>query len=219
LSQPILATMLCRMRAPIRTFRAVARTNAAVLTLVLLTVCGCSGGDSRSGEGQPVQQTAPVPHLSQRDAPLKVSVKVTGTLSKSARSQLKATASRPIREWLDAGFVRGPYPRADFSSAYRVFTAGAAQSAKADRTLLTNVRLGPRLVDVAAKRRTTQLSVLAVHSHPRGVSARVQLILLGVRQDGSRVTVRVTGDVYLTRAPSGNWKIFGYDLTREAGSR
>jgi hypothetical protein len=219
LSQPILATMLFRMRAPIGPFRAVARTNAAVLTLVVLTVCGCSGGDSR-GEGQPVQQTAAVPHLSQRDAPLKVSVKkVTGTLSKSARSELKAAASRPIREWLDAGFVRGPYPRADFSSAYRVFTAGAAQSAKADRTLLTNVRLGPRLVDVATKRRTSQLSVLAVHNHPRGVSARVQLILLGVRQDGSRVTVRVTGDVYLTRARSGNWKIFGYNLTREAGSR
>jgi hypothetical protein len=222
LSWPILAAMLCRVRVPIGLSRRVVRTKAAVLALAVLTLCGCNNGNPGSAEGVPGQQisTAPAPDMSQRDAPLKVSVtKVSGTLSKAARAQLKAAASQPVREWLAAGFLRGTYPRTDFSSTYRVFTAGAARSATGDRSLLTNVRLGPRLVDVAAKRRSAQLSVLAIHGHPRGVSARVQLILLGVRRDGSRVTVRVSGDVYLTRAPGGNWKIFGYDLTREAGSR
>jgi hypothetical protein len=217
----MLATMLCQMRSPIGPSPVVVRTNAAVLALVVLALCGCSGGDSGSDEGEPTQQisTARVSHLSQRDAPLKLSVrKVTGRLSKPARAQLKTAVRQPVLQWLDAGFVGGSYPRASFSSAYQAFTAGAAQSAKRDRSLLTNVQLGPRLVDVAAKRRTAQLSVLAVQGHPRGVSARVQLTLLGVRQDGSRITVRVTGDVYLTRAQDGNWKIFGYDLTR-AGPR
>jgi hypothetical protein len=218
----MLASMLCRMRAPIGRSPAVVWTRTAVLALVVLALCGCRGGDSGPDNSAPTQQisTAPVPHLSQRDAPLKVSVdKVTGTLSKAARSKLKAQAKQPVGEWLDAGFVRGSYPRARFSSAYRAFTDGAAQSARRDRSLLTNVRLGPRLVDVVAKRRNAKLSVLAVQGHPRGVSARVQLTLLGVRRNGSRITLRVTGDVYLTRAPDGDWKIFGYDLTRAAGPR
>jgi hypothetical protein len=213
--------MLCRVRALIGLPVAAVRIQVGVLALVVVAVGGCSDS-SGSDQDEPAQQisTAPVPHLSQRDAPLQVSVsKVTGDLSKSARSRLKRSAGRPVRHWIDAGFVRGPYPRADFSRAYRVFTTGAARSAKRDRSLLTNVQLGPRLVDVAAKRRSAQLSVLAPHGHPRGVTARVRLILLGVHQDGSRVTLRLAGDVYLTRRPAGAWKIFGYDLTREVGSR
>jgi hypothetical protein len=213
--------MLCRVHALIGLPAAAVRLQVGVLALVVVVVGGCSGS-SGSDHGERAQQmsTAPVPHLSQRDAPLRVSVsKVTGNLSKSARSRLKTSAGQPVRRWLDAGFVKGTYPRADFSRTYRVFTAGAVQSAKRDRSLLTNVQLGPRLVDVAAKRRSAQLSVLTVHGHPRGVTARIRLILLGVQQDGSRVTVRLAGDVYLTRTPAGAWKIFGYDLTREAGSR
>jgi hypothetical protein len=210
LSLPRHTAMLCRVRPPI-----------AVLAVVVLAVCGCSGG-SAANQPELAQQhsTAPVPHLSQRNVPLKVSVKkVTGSLSQAARVRLKTAASMPVRKWLDAGFVGGVFPRADFSSAYRVFTAGAARSARQDRALLTNAQLGPRVVDVVAKRRSAQLSVLAVHGHPRGVSARVHLRLLAFHRDGSRVTARVTGDLYLTRAPNGHWKIFGYKLTREAGSR
>jgi hypothetical protein len=213
--------MLCRVHALIGLPAVAIRLQVGVLALVVVVVGGCSES-SGSDHGEPAQQisTAPVPHLSQRDAPLRVSVsKVTGKLSKSARSRLKTSAGRPVRRWLDAGFVKGTYPRADFSQTYGVFTAGAAQSAKRDRSLLTNIQLGPRLVDVAAKRRSAQLSVLAVHGHPRGVTVRVRLILLGVHRDGSRVTVRLAGDVYLTRTPAGAWKIFGYDLTREVGSR
>ena len=214
--------MLCRVRALISPSSAAARRKIGILALVVLAVGGCSSASSGSDAGEPARQisTAPVPHLSQRDAPLKVSIhKVSGNVPKSARSRLKASASRPVRQWLEAGFVKGPYPRADFSQAYHAFTAGAAQSAKHDRALLTNAQLGPRLVDVAAKRRSAQLSVLAVKGHPRGVTARVRLILLGVHPDGTRVTVRVAGDVYLTRTPAGDWQIFGYDLTRAAGSR
>jgi hypothetical protein len=210
LSLPGQGAMLCRVRPPI-----------AVLAVVVVTACGCSGG-SAADQPELVQKhsTAPVPHLSQRNAPLKVSVKkVTGSLSKAARLRLKMAAGMPIREWLDAGFVEGAYPRADFSSAYRVFTTAAARSAQRDRGLLTNIQLGPHVVDVVAKQRSAQLSVLAVHGHPRGVSARVHLRLLAFHRDGSRVTARVTGDLYLTRAPNGHWKIFGYDLSREAGSR
>jgi hypothetical protein len=213
--------MLCRVHALIGLPAVAIRLQVGVLALVVVVVGGCSES-SGSDHGEPAQQisTAPVPHLSQRDAPLRVSVsKVTGKLSKSARLRLKTSAGRPVRRWLDAGFVKGTYPRADFSQTYGVFTAGAAQSAKRDRSLLTNIQLGPRLVDVAAKRRSAQLSVLAVHGHPRGVTVRVRLILLGVHRDGSRVTVRLAGDVYLTRTPAGAWKIFGYDLTREVGSR
>ena len=202
--------MLCRVRALISPSSAAVRRKIGILALAVLAVGGCSSASSGSVAGEPARQisTAPVPHLSQRDAPLKVSInKVSGNVPKSARSRLKASASRPVRQWLEAGVVKGPYPRAE-----------AAQSAKHDRALLTNAQLGPRLVDVAAKSRSAQLSVLAVKGHPRGVTARVRLILLGVHPDGTRVTVRLAGDIYLTRTPAGDWQIFGYDLTREAGS-
>jgi hypothetical protein len=109
--------MLCRVHPLIGLPAAPVRIQVGVLALVVMVVGGCSGS-SGSDQGEPAQQisTAPVPHLSQRDAPLQVSVsKVTGNLSKSARSRLKTSAGRPVRRWLDAGFVGGTYPRADIS--------------------------------------------------------------------------------------------------------
>jgi hypothetical protein len=214
--------MLCRVRSLIGPPSVAGRIKGGVLVVVVLVVGGCSGSSSDSDPAEPASQisTAPVPHLSQRDAPFHMSVsQLSGKLSRSTRLHLKASAGRPVRQWLDAGFVGGAYPRGDFSQAYRAFTAGAVHSAMRDRSVLTNVRLGPSLADVAAKRRTAELSVLAVHGHPRGVTARVRLILLGIHQDGSRVTVRLAGDIYLTRTPAGAWKIFGYDLNRDTGSR
>ena len=212
--------MLCRVRRPIGPFLAAIPKGTLALTLVAITVCGCSSDSADQAEPAQQNSTASVPLLCERNAPLQVSVKkVAGRLSKSDRAPLKRAASRPIRIWMDAGFVGGSYPRADFSSTYQVFTAGAARSAKQDRALLSNIRLGRRVVDVVAKRRTAQLAVLAVHGQPAGVSARVHLRLLAFHRDGSRTIAQVEGELYLTRAPDGHWKIFGYDLTREAGSR
>ncbi len=161
------------------------------------------------------QPTAAGPTLALKDAPLVVTVKSTaGTLSHDRLSSAKVSIGRVVDGWLEAAFIGGDYPRDDFTSAFARFTAGAARDAERDRALLTNVTLGPELVDVAARRRAVKLSILAAHHRPQGASARVHLTLAGVRDDGSVLNLYVSGDLYLTRTEGNTWKIFGFDLDR-----
>ena len=62
-----------------------------------------------------------------------------------------------------------------------------------------------------------QLVAFAPHGRAVGATAVVQLVLLGLRADGNRVEIAVTGDLYLTR-PGQPWQVFGYDLQRSTGA-
>ena len=64
------------------------------------------------------------------------------------------------------------------------------------------------------RRQRAFLSVLAPKGVATGVTARVDLAYLVQRTEGADRFVTVRGRLLLTRAPSGGWKIFGYDLTR-----
>ena len=199
------------------------RLTAVSCCLALgLGLSGCSGDDSSAQPEGPASSTplstAAASTLALKDAPLVVKIKsAAGRLPRDRRSTFRASVGRVVNAWLEAGFIGGDYPRSDFASAYKHFTAGAARSAKRDRAVLTNVSLGPDLVDVAARRRAVKLSVLAAHRRPQGASARVYLRLAGVRRDGSVVNLSVSGDLYLTRTDSDRWKIFGFDLHRSVG--
>jgi hypothetical protein len=195
------------------------RFTAAACGLALaLALPGCSGDDSpaaTSTSATTPPSTAAGPTLALKDAPLVVTIKSTaGKLSRDRRSSAKASIGRVVNGWLQGGFIGGDYPRADFTSAFARFTAGAALDAERDKALLTNATLGPELVDVAARRRLVKLSILAAHRRPQGASARIHLTLAGVRDDGSVLDLYLSGDLYLTRTDGNTWKIFGFDLNR-----
>ena len=124
-----------------------------------------------------------------------------------------------MNAWFRGGFLAGEYPRAHFPLGYRTFTADAAREAGSDRRLLTNAALGPRLSEVIAQRRQVRLSVLAPGGNARGATARVHLVLLGLRKNAARVRITVRGELYLTWVAGRHWRIFGYDITRSAETR
>lgn len=76
-----------------------------------------------------------------------------------------------------------------------------------------------RLSDVAVLRRQARLFLLAPGGRPKGATARVSMALRGTRSDGARVTVRLTGEAYLTWAGGTRWRVFGSDVSRSAKVR
>jgi hypothetical protein len=147
--------------------------------------------------------------------PLRVEVThVAGVLSRPARRTLEGRVGRAIDRYLEAAFLGGDYPRSDFGTSFRSFTAGAARRAHSDQALLTNRPLGASTRWVRAARRTAYLSVLAPKGRVAGVTAAVDLVLRVDRGDDPAQRVHLRGRLLLTRDHRGAWSIFGYDLSR-----
>lgn len=141
---------------------------------------------------------------------------VAGRLSGADRRRVAARVARSITAYVDAAFLRGDYPRTDFTSSFGAFTPGAVTSARRDRALLTNQPLGASTRSVRATRRTANLSVLAPGGHVAGASAAVDLVFLVDRGRAASRRVHLQGRLLMTRDRSGAWAIFGYDLHRSA---
>lgn len=186
----------------------------AVALLLSVTGCTLDGAPHRSvptASSNASVQSAP----DQPSAPFRVAVtRVSGKLTEQQRTSLAADVRRVLTAYLDAAFLGGRYPRRDFTDSFGTFTTGAARTARGDRDLLTNERLGPQTESVRAVRRTAFLSVLATSEVAAGVTANVDLDLVVRRLSASSERVRLKGRLLLTRNAGNRWSIFGYDLSR-----
>lgn len=198
---------------------------AAWFLALAIGVVGCTGDSADPGSPPAAGPANSVDDASAgplgADAPLVVHVhKLKGELAKPRRRKAAASIGRAIDAWLTEGFTAGPYPRDDFDAAFASFTTRAARSAKDEREQLTNIELGPHLVDVSARRRTASLSLVAADAHAQGASARVRLSLTCARDDASVLNLDLRADLYLTPRTSGRWRIFAFDVSRSVrGSR
>jgi hypothetical protein len=189
---------------------------AALLLAVSLGAC-TDEPEARSGPRPSPTATEPAPELTQRAAPYAVRFgKVAGHLPQGRRGQILRALARPVRAWVDAGFVDGPWPRRRFRAAFAPFGQGVAARARRDGGLLTLHAEGPSLVDVVPQRRRIAVSVTTADRRVIGASARVNLRVLGVDRRGRQTRVNLRGDLYLTRTTAHGWRIFGYDLDRWA---
>jgi hypothetical protein len=195
------------------------RTGAAAAALLLAVSLGaCTDEPARPAAPPTPTATEPAPALRQRPAPFAVRFgKVAGHLPPGRRGQILRALARPVRAWVDAGFVHGPWPRRRFRAAFAPFGQGVAAQARRNRGLLTLHAEGPSLVDVVPQRRRIAVSVTTAHQRVVGATARVNLTVLGVDRRGRESRVSLRGDLYLTRTRHHGWKIFGYDLDRWAG--
>lgn len=203
----------------IRSRGALVRRTTALLTAVVLAVfgAGCTGDD-----GPDATPTAPTPSegatatLEPRPAPARVRVtRVAGRMRPQDREVLAANVGKVVSAYFDDAFLGGTQPRTRFDDAFASFTRGAARQARRQQRLTTNAKLGPSAATVVPRRQRAYLSVLAPQGVATGVTAKVDLAYLVQRADRPARTVTVRGRLLLTRAASGGWKIFGYDLTRD----
>lgn len=191
--------------------------GVACAVLLLLCVTGCTQGSAPDRSAPTASSNAPAPSArsEQPSAPFRVAVtRVSGKLTERERTSLAANVRRVLAVYLDAAFLGGRYPRNDFTDSFDTFTSGAARTARRDRDLLTNERLGPHAESVRAVRRTAFLSVLAPFEVAAGVTANVNLDLVVRRSSGPSERVRLEGRLLLTRNARNGWSIFGYDLSR-----
>jgi hypothetical protein len=196
------------------------RAVVAALALLLaasLTACTGDRAGAPQGTATPTPTTTATgaaPSLRERAAPYQVRYRqVAGEVSRR-RQYLRALA-RPVRTWVDGGFVRGPWPREDgFARAFVPFGRYISDRARRDAGLLTLQALGGSLVEVIPQRRRIAISVTGARGHVVGATARVDLRVLGLDRSGRRTRVNVRGDLFLTRVKSHGWKVFGYQLDR-----
>jgi hypothetical protein len=184
---------------------------------LLLGVTGCTQDTAPHRSAATASGSAPVTSArpQPRSAPFRVAVtRVSGKLTEEERTALAANVRRTIAAYVEAAFLGGSYPRGDFTDSFGTFTSGAARSARRDRELLTNQRLGPSTESVRAVRRTAFLSVLAPYEVAAGVTANVDLELVVRRSGGPSERVRLKGRLLLTRNADNGWSIFGYDVSR-----
>jgi hypothetical protein len=204
--------MLWWMRSPRRTL------IAAVVLLLGLGAGACTSepdaGESAGAAPDPTE-TDDAPQMRQRAAAYDLSYgRVAGKLGRGKRKQTLRAITRPVRVWVNEGFVEGPWPRKRFEAAFAPFSAGTAKSARNNARLLTMQALGPNLVEVVPQRRRVRVSATAARGRPIGATARVDLAMFGLNQQGSRLSVRVRGDVFLSATKDKGWQIFGYELDR-----
>jgi len=194
------------------------RAVPALLALLALLATGLSGcTDDSEGPSAPPSdsETGAAPSLRERAAPLRVRYrKIAGEIPKRQRAGTLRAVSRPVRAWVDEGFVAGPWPRSTFGRAFAPFGHGVADRARRDADLLTLRTMGGSLAEVVPQNRAIAVSVTSVGGNPVGATARVHLRVLGVEEGGRRAGVTVRGDLYLTRVPEQGWQIFGYRLDR-----
>ena len=217
-------------RAPRRTSARRLTSGVAVCTVVALTLglAGCTG------DGDDEQSSTPLPSGPAEDGadlpqpgPVQVRVKTVwgrwpdkGT---KQSDQLAKRAGSAVTQWMDKAFVDLDYPTpagsgdAEVGAAFATFTSGAADQARRQADLTTNIPAGRDLVDAVATRRVVRLIGYAPGGTAVGATAAVELVLVGATDDGKQTETAVTGDLYLTRAKAG-WRVFGYDLERSTGA-
>jgi len=217
-SAPV-AEMLWSMWSPPRSL------IAAAVLLLGLGAGACTSesdtGESTTPASDPTA-TDDAPRLRERAAPYDLSYgRVAGRLGPGKRARSLRAMTRPVRAWVNAGFVEGPWPRRRFEAAFAPFTADTAKSARNNARLLTMQALGPTLVDVVPQRRRVRVAATAAGGRPVGATARVDLRVFGLNQQGNQLSVHVRGDVFLSATDAKGWQIFGYDLDRwvERGGR
>ncbi|GAA4695333.1 hypothetical protein [Nocardioides conyzicola] len=183
---------------------------AALLVLGLATG-GCSGGsDDDPGGGDPTSGASAASEAVVTHAKLGERA---GKLSQARRQQVVDQVQKVVDGWMEAAYLGGDYPRADFADAWPGFTAGAKADAEHDGDLMSNRDLGASIVGVEPVKRAVTVDVLAAHGRPAGVTAHV---LLRFTTTGDTVKdVRVVGRLYLTKGKQG-WQVFGYDVTKDA---
>lgn len=195
--------------------RPVRRTAvAAALTLALGLGVGACNSDDDPGEPSAEAPSGTPSEPAERTVATTVSFgEVTGRMDRATRQQLAQRVQAVVDGWTQAAYLGGDYPRRAFADAWPGFTRGAQEQARHDRDLMSNQDIGDRIDGVTPRRSVLVLDVLAVKGHPVGVTARVRL---GFRTTGDlERTVRVTGRLFLTRT-DGQWKVFGYDVTKGA---
>lgn len=216
--------------------RLVPRQRVTLLLAAAVTaasVAGCTGNHEQVGASSPppsspttttsrtpdVPSTARPTKLTKSDAELHVTIRqLRGGVPGTERARLRRVIAQPITDWVQAGFLDGPYPRNAFGAAFHSWTAQAAALGRGHRNVTTNAALGPRLVDVAADRQWARLFIFASHGKTGGANAKVYLRLTGQRRGGGLTTYTISGDLYLIRH-AGVWRIFGYDLHRTVEER
>ena len=199
----------------------VARSGLLPVLLLVALVAGLTACTDDSGQGGPASSgtaTGDAPSLHERAAPYDVHYRrVAGDIRKARGGGALQAVSAPVRAWIDAGFVQGPWPRQAFGQAFASFGRDITASAHRDADLLTLQPEGGSFVDVVPQRREVGVSVTGVKGRVVGATARVHVRVLGVSGDGERTAVSVSGDVFLTHVESHGWRIFGYQLDRWVG--
>jgi hypothetical protein len=189
--------------------RAVRAAVAAAASVALVTGLGaCSdGGSEPDGD-----EASPAPEQAAPGIPTEVTIgSVEGRLKRDRRKQLRRRITETVDRWIDAAYVAGDYPRANFSDAFAIFSKDAAALAKHDRRVMSNAKLGDRLDTVTAKTRRLRIDVLAHNGNAAGVTGRFVLVL---DLDGEvRREDRIAGSLYLTYTGK-KWQVFGYDVKR-----
>jgi len=130
------------------------------------------------------------------------------------RDVLADNVGKVVSAYFDDAYLGGDQPRTSFDDGFATFTRDAARSARRQQRLTTNAALGPSSEAIVPRRQRAFLSVLAPKGVATGVTARVDLTYLVQRAERPDRLVTVRGRLLLTRASSGVWKIFGYDLSR-----
>lgn len=195
----------------------VRRVTAAVLVGVLtVSAAGCTADEGPAAEVTPPPASpGETATLEPRPAPARVRVtRVAGRMRPQGREVLAAKVGRVVSAYFDDAYLGGDQPRTSFDDGFATFTRDAAASARRQQRLTTNAALGPTAEAVIARRQRAFLSVLAPKGVATGVTARVDLVYLVQRAERSDRLVTVRGRLLLTRAASGAWRIFGYDLSR-----
>jgi hypothetical protein len=195
------------------------RTAAAGAALSVLALAGCSWGDDED-EPAEVAEPATTEPGTQRlgpDGRWLVTVEQWGGVRLQNRDRIAESVARTLDEYVEGAFG-GKYPRADFDSAFAVWTEDAARLGKQDAEITTNSALGEALVDVAADSLQAELFVFAPGETPGGASAHVVMRFIGEQAGGDRVTITVKGELRLTR-DGDRWRIFGYDLEHGVQAR
>ena len=194
---------------------------------MLAVVASACTGDSEPGPDPvpPVEMSTstpgpdpvpPVESLTVEPGPLNVRVRVRGALPEPAAAGLRRGVTRAVGGWMASSFTDGPLPRSDFSAAYATYTDGAARQARSQSAVTTNATLGPELLELVPTHRVARVSARGVGGRAAGATARVLLVVVGAREDGSQVELVIRGELNLT--PAGRiWKVFGFDLQRSVG--
>jgi hypothetical protein len=197
------------------------RAALAGAVVACCLVAGCTGDGveepSCVGSSTPSASDATEPAETPAVVTAARNGKVTGKIGKSDRKDVVDRVARVVDEWLEAAYVGGDYPRdpsAYDESAWPGFTQGAAQTAVADKDLMSNADIADRIDALTVRRREITVDVLAVGRTARAATARVKLAFRTEGVDGGfERKVTVTGRVFLTKK-DGSWKVFGYDVAK-----
>ncbi len=190
------------------------RTVAALATLGVLAVTGCSGGDAPEPSSDP-SQTLGEPSGAPTFAvePVTTSGRIVGRLPRKDRQRVEQSISDRAVRFLNAAYLGGDYPRNNFRNAYPGFTTGTAKVARRDRALLTNQSIGKRIDQVTPTGIGVKVDLLANNQRAVAATAHVQLAFRTTGKTSQRVRVR--GRLLMTKR-DGRWKIFAYDLSKGA---